>query len=423
MTRLVTDPFEAANKDYAGWVMGSNASIATSPTRAWKAFGGSKSLKGNTTTGTQNNISFNFGDHKHLFVKCGIYLGEAGTYLSIGFLSAASSGAASFSTNSTGTWRAYRGATEISNSGISPVTLTWYLAEAEIFVHDTLGVFKVWIDDVLIIDFSGDTLDGTTEMGKLILSGNDTPYWDDIAVNSITMRYDTEASGPFSLDETITGGTSGATADITILQDDGTTGVLTLHGWDGTAFVDGETITGGTSSTTAKVDAPNAAYVNGFEPNSGRIGNEFIIAIAPNANGTTSGLTGSDGNSTDNYLLVDEIVSTASPADYVDATAVNQKDTYKGDVSGSLPTAVSAISYLGTATYAQSSLTGIDGLLPVVRISTTDYDGDRTALGAGYALDHNPVPLDPSIATTSDQSWTLATITDSSFEFGTKFVA
>jgi hypothetical protein len=259
-------------------------------------------------------------------------------------------------------------------------------------------------------------------MSKIQFRGNETPYWDDLAVNNITMRYDTEASGPFSVGETITGGTSTATAIITALQDDGTTGVLTLEGWDGTSFSDGETITGGTSSTTAKVDAPNAAFIDGFEPNSSRCGNGFVIGIPPNANGTTSGLTGSDGNSTDNYLLVDERATTSTPTTYVDATAANQKDTYKGDVSGSLPTAVSSL-VVGTATFAQSSLTGIDGLNSVVRISGTDYDGDRVALGAGFALDIHTLPVDPSISSASDQTWLLSTITDAGFEYGTKFVA
>jgi len=423
MARILNDPFELADKAYTGWDVGPNTSIVTSPVRAWKTFGGARCLRGGAggTGGTTNSPSFL--DHRHLFCKVGVRCGESGSDIEVRFIDATGvSIACSVESANLGVWKAYRGTTEIAASVVNPLINTWYLLEYEVFLHDTLGVFKVWVDDVLIIDFSGDTYNGTVDAGRLQLAGDNTPHWDDIAVNSITMRYDTEASGPFTVGETITGGTSGATADITILQDDGTTGVLTLHGWDGTAFTDGETITGGTSSTTAQVDAPNAAFVNGFEPNSGRIGNEFIVAVPPNANGTNSALTGSDGNSTDNYLLVDERV-TAVPVDYVDATAAGQKDTYKGDITGSLPTAVSAITFLGTATYAQSSLTGIDGLNTVVRIGGTDYDGDRVALGAGYALTINTIQVDPAISTALDQSWLLATITDSTFEFGTKFTA
>jgi hypothetical protein len=424
MARILTDPFEVAAGSQSGWSIGTNSAIVTSPVRTWKTFGGSYCLRSSTGTAGADSISPSFLDHRHLFGKVGVRCGEVGSNSEVLFFNAAGSSTA-FSVQSinTGVWKAYRGTTEIAASIVAPLINVWYLLEFEVFLHDTLGVFKVWIDNELIIDFSGDTYNGTVDAGKLQLGGDNTPYYDDIAVNSITMRYDTEASGPFTLGETITGGTSGATADITILQDDGTTGVLTLHGWDGTAFTDGETITGGASSTTAQVDAPNVAFINGFEPNSGRIGNEFITAIAPNANGTNSGLTGSDGNSTDNYLLVDERVTTGSPATYVDATVAAQKDTYKYDVSGSLPSAVTEITFLGTATYAQSSLTGIDGYNTVVRVGGVDNDGPREGLSASFALAVNPIPLDVTIATASDQSWLLATITDAAFEAGTKFVA
>lgn len=67
--------------------------------------------------------------------------------------------------------------------------------------------------------------------------------------NNAAIKYIT-ASGPFALGETITGGTSGATATISAFN--ATTG-FTLSDVVGT-FVDGETVTGGTSTETAVID-------------------------------------------------------------------------------------------------------------------------------------------------------------------------
>lgn len=67
--------------------------------------------------------------------------------------------------------------------------------------------------------------------------------------NNAAIKYIT-ASGPFTLGEVITGGTSGATANIS--EFNGTTG-FTLSNVVGT-FVDGETVTGGTSTETAVID-------------------------------------------------------------------------------------------------------------------------------------------------------------------------
>lgn len=50
------------------------------------------------------------------------------------------------------------------------------------------------------------------------------------------------------------------------------------------------------------------------------------LEYVPNGNGDSSQFTGSDGNSTDNYLLVDEIPP--SGTDYVDGTTVGHKDLY-----------------------------------------------------------------------------------------------
>lgn len=60
--------------------------------------------------------------------------------------------------------------------------------------------------------------------------------------------------------------------------------------------------------------------------NNSPLGDVRIEVLRPNGNGNSSQLLGSDGNSTDNYLLVDE--ATHNDADYVGSATDNQKDTY-----------------------------------------------------------------------------------------------
>lgn len=73
------------------------------------------------------------------------------------------------------------------------------------------------------------------------------------------------ASGSFTVGETITGGTSGATATVDGENDgdlDGTTDTLRISSIAGGPFTDTETITGGTSGTTATVDSAGGEFLN-----------------------------------------------------------------------------------------------------------------------------------------------------------------
>ena len=56
-------------------------------------------------------------------------------------------------------------------------------------------------------------------------------------------------------------------------------------------------------------------------------GDGHVIALTPNANGDLSQLVGSDANSTDNYLLVDEFPHDTDTT-YVEGSTVDEKDLY-----------------------------------------------------------------------------------------------
>jgi len=68
-----------------------------------------------------------------------------------------------------------------------------------------------------------------------------------------SFAYDNEASGPFSEDEVLTFG-NGATAALLALDDDGTVGNMYVQLLTGVAPGDNDTISGGTSSATADVN-------------------------------------------------------------------------------------------------------------------------------------------------------------------------
>lgn len=79
---------------------------------------------------------------------------------------------------------------------------------------------------------------------------------------SHTLNYDNEASGPFTVGETLTFGGAG-TAELLALDDNGLTGSMVIRMISGSTPADNESISGGTSSATADVDGAPAA-VGGF---------------------------------------------------------------------------------------------------------------------------------------------------------------
>lgn len=77
----------------------------------------------------------------------------------------------------------------------------------------------------------------------------------------------------------------------------------------------------------ADFDDVYAINLSGAAPYNDFLGDIVVKTILPNNNGDSSGWLGSDGNSTDNYLLVDEVDSTMT--DYVGANTSGQTDYYQ----------------------------------------------------------------------------------------------
>jgi hypothetical protein len=107
------------------------------------------------------------------------------------------------------------------------------------------------------------------------------------------------------------------------------------------------------------------------------LGDVRVETVLPSGNGTTSDLIGSDMDSTDNYLLVDE--ATPSTADFVQSAAEGDLDTYTmSDLASSAVT----VHGVQTCIYATKSDAGNKFIRPVIRSGTTNYPGTSKALAA-----------------------------------------
>jgi hypothetical protein len=145
----------------------------------------------------------------------------------------------------------------------------------------------------------------------------------------------------------------------------------------------------------------------GVGPYNDFLGEVQVETLVPNGNGTYSQLVGSDGNSVDNYLLVDELP--ASAADYAGSATVGHRDTYTftdptagvGEILAVMPCAAVTKSAAGSAPVkiVERLASGVERLS--VAMETTNLSWRNEA----------PKTTDPSGA-----AWTLSSV--ASTEFG-----
>lgn len=133
--------------------------------------------------------------------------------------------------------------------------------------------------------------------------------------------------------------------------------------------------------------------------NAGSTNNTFqgdieVKALLPDANGNYSGFTGSDGNSTDNYQLIDD----ANMADYVASSVVGTKDSY------SLPDLTSVnVRSVQTVVQGNQASGGSAAVRPFVRIAGTDYPTITQYLGQ-QTITTSVLDVSPATST----AWGLA---------------
>jgi hypothetical protein len=196
-------------------------------------------------------------------------------------------------------------------------------------------------------------------------------------------------------------------ARVTVADSGGTVKVR-LNGAGSNAIdFTGDTKNGGTATNIDAVSlgsGASTAYVDDWyvADTAGSVNNDFlgdvrVYTLAPNGNGNSSQMTGSDGNSTDNYALVDEQPYSAS--DYVGSATTGHKDTY---AMTDLPGTVTTVLGVQEVAVVAKSDAGAATIKQVVRSGGADYATSAVTLGTSYATLVNLRESDPATAT----AWT-----------------
>jgi hypothetical protein len=139
---------------------------------------------------------------------------------------------------------------------------------------------------------------------------------------------------------------------------------------------------------------------------SGSVNNNFlgdvrVATLAPTGNGASSQLAGSDGNSTDNYLLVDE--SPYNTSDYVSSATSGQKDSY---VMADLPGSASSVLAVQQVASLIKTDAGAIQAKHLIRSGATNYTTAAFNLSTGYVTYLYIRETDPD----TSAAWTVANV-------------
>lgn len=142
------------------------------------------------------------------------------------------------------------------------------------------------------------------------------------------------------------------------------------------------------------------------------LGDCRVASLLPSGNGNSSQFVGSDGNSVDNYLLVDE-PGAASSVDYVQSGTIGDKDTY---AFANLTSAAGSVHAVKPVLVAKKDDAGARSIASVARLGGVEVDS------TGQALSTSDTWL-TDIRTTKPGggNWTIADVNNA--EFGIKVTA
>lgn len=143
------------------------------------------------------------------------------------------------------------------------------------------------------------------------------------------------------------------------------------------------------------------------------LGDVRVDCYMPSGNGNSSQLAGSDGNSTDNYALVDE-ASQNGDTDYVQSATSSQKDTYAIADMSHTPASIFGVQ---VNMVAKKDDSGTRSICAVTRSGGSDTDGATQALGTTYFCYTEIRETDPNTAA----AWTRTNFNNA--EFGVKVAA
>lgn len=162
----------------------------------------------------------------------------------------------------------------------------------------------------------------------------------------------------------------------------------------------GDTKNGGSTGTIGNLSWFSSSGGNGFYicdfiiyddqgsvNNTAPLGDIRVESTFPSGNGNSSQFVGSDSNSTDNYLLVDETPFN-SDTDYVESANIGDKDTYA--FANVTPTAGNVLA-VQARLIAKKTDAGTREIKPVYRLSTTEVDGTVYPLNGSYEINFKDV--------------------------------
>lgn len=167
----------------------------------------------------------------------------------------------------------------------------------------------------------------------------------------------------------------------------------------------------GGATNTGDVDIDDIYWLDtsGSAPNNDFLGDVKVECILPNGNGNSSQFTGSDGDSIDNYLLVDE--NNLDTADYVQSTANDQIDEY---TFGDLTVTTGTVYGVQINASALKTDAGAKSIALMTRRSGTDYASSDQALSTSQQIHSQIREQDPS----TSAAWTISGV--NAAEFGVK---
>jgi hypothetical protein len=135
--------------------------------------------------------------------------------------------------------------------------------------------------------------------------------------------------------------------------------------------------------------------------NNNFLGDVRVDAYLPSGNGNSSVLVGSDGNSTDNYLLVDDPTTLDDDTTYVQSSTSGDLDDYAFADMTHTPTSIFGIQVLVNA---KKDDAGSRSVATLTRSGSTNYAGATQALGTSYTYYSDIRETDPDTAV----AWTKA---------------
>lgn len=151
----------------------------------------------------------------------------------------------------------------------------------------------------------------------------------------------------------------------------------------------------------------------GGAPSNTFLGDIRVETLYPNGNGNSSVLVGSDGNSVDNYLLVDEASVPDDDTTYVESSTVGDKDTYA--MTNLTPT-TGTVYGVQPIPWARKTDAGTRSIVSVARLSGTEVDSSDKVLTTSYAYYRDIRETKPG-----GGSWSITDVNNA--EFGVKVTA